>query len=156
MARITLPLTPKDLRSLFLFQQHNSTHSRCDYLNSQKTNPAREISASLHEFPLQTAINLFNGNLETLLNRPSICMGPLIDSNPNMAQNSILHQNHTGTTQTGKTYIPSEVLSPLLSRPTANKIFIHESLNPVRPKAIILNKEELVFYKEKQTISLSS
>ena len=66
---------------------------------------------------------------DPLLNTPSTCMSPSTDSNPNMAQNSLLHKNHTGTNQMGKTYIPSEAPSPLTGRPTAYRIFIHGSLN---------------------------
>ena len=79
-----------------------------------------------------------------LSNRPSICTGPLLDSNPNMAQNSPLPQNHVGATQMGKPCVPS----PLAGRPVAYKIFIHGSLSSSRLKTIILNERELVFYKE--------
>ena len=41
----------------------------------------------------------------------------------------IAYYNNTGTNQTGKTYIPSEVPSPLIGSPTTYRIFIHESLN---------------------------
>ena len=83
-------------------------------------------------------------------------MGPFLVSNPNMAHNNQLHQNHTETIQTGKTYIPFEVPSPLVGHPTAYRIFILGYLNPVHLKTIILNKGELVFDKERQTLSLSS
>ena len=66
---------------------------------------------------------------DPLLNRPSICTGPLPDSNPNTAQNSTLHQNHTRTNQTGKTYISFKVPSSLIGRPTTCRIFIHGSHN---------------------------
>ena len=95
------------------------------------------------------------GPKNPLSNRPSIRTGPLLDSNPNMAQNSLLPQNHTGAIQMGKTCVPFEVPSPLAGCPTAYRIFIHESLNSVRLKTIILNKEELVFDKESQILSLS-
>ena len=58
--------------------------------------------------------------------------------------------------QTGKTYVSSEVSSPLVGCPNAYRIFIHSFLNSVRLKTIILNKRELVFDKERQILSLSS
>ena len=62
-----------------------------------------------------------------LLNGPSTCTSPLLDSNPNMGQNSLLHQNHMGTNQTGMSYIPFEVPSPLINHATTYRIFMHGS-----------------------------
>ena len=88
---------------------------------------------------------------DPLLNRSSICTGPLPDSNPNMAQNSLLHHNHTGTIQAVNTYISSKAPSPLVGHPTPYRILIHGSLNSIHLKTIILNKGELVSDKKRKT-----